>query len=89
MPPDATVYGGYPDFHFEGIKQDSYDLLFEIWDVAVESGNGYDYFDEQTVLDMGSSGAFAGGEWYEHVHTACLFALLVNSSAYGFMHWYF
>ena len=65
MPPNATTYGGYPTFYFEAIAQNSYDLLFEIWDVAVESGNGYDYFDARTVLDMGISGVFGEGGWYD------------------------
>ena len=64
MPPNSTIYGGYPSFYFEAIAQDQYDLLFEIWDVAVETGNGYDYFDARTVLDMGISGVFGEGGWY-------------------------
>merc|ERR1719295_336907 len=64
MPPNSTIYGGYPSFYFEAIAQDQYDLLFEIWDVAVESGNGYDYFDKGSVLDKGISGVFGEGGWF-------------------------
>ena len=60
----CSQYAGYPTFYFEDIKEDRYDLLFEIWDVAVDSANGFEYFDEQTVLDAGISGVFAEAGWY-------------------------
>jgi len=67
MPPNpgsnASV-DAYPQFYFEEIKQDNYDLLFEIWGVMIESGNGFDYFDDKTVLDVGVSGAFSEAGWF-------------------------
>merc|ERR1719295_81010 len=50
---------GYPEFYFKEIEQDKYDLLFEIWGVMIDSGNGFDYFDAKTVLQVGVSGAFS------------------------------
>ena len=64
MPPKATG-AGYPTFYYEDIKQNKYDLLFEIWDVMIDAANGSTYFDDQTVLDAGTSGVFGEIGWYE------------------------
>eukprot|EP01083_Nonionella_stella_P072585 195759_1 len=54
----------YPQFYFEEIKHDNYDLLMEIWDIAVEKAGGSDYFRNEEVLYGGISGVYGEGGWF-------------------------
>eukprot|EP01083_Nonionella_stella_P262380 892257_1 len=51
----------YPRFYFEDIKNDEYDLLFEIWDVMVRDGDGFTYFKDDSVTHGGISGVYGEG----------------------------
>eukprot|EP01084_Bolivina_argentea_P006903 13038_1 len=54
----------YPQFYFEDIKTNQYDLLFEIWDIMIRDGKGYDYFKREEVKNGGISGVYGEGGWF-------------------------
>eukprot|EP01083_Nonionella_stella_P181288 648872_1 len=54
----------YPQFYFEEIKNDEYDLLFEIWDIMLRDGKGFDYIDNDLVTHGGISGVYGEGGWF-------------------------
>eukprot|EP01083_Nonionella_stella_P016152 45161_1 len=52
----------YPEFYFEDIGNDKYDLLFEIWDIiGVRDGM---YIEEDIITNGGMSGVFGEGGWF-------------------------
>ena len=61
---NCSEYAPYPQFYFEDIAQDEYDLLFEIWDVMIRTGNGFDYLEDDNVTLGGISGVYGEGGWF-------------------------
>eukprot|EP01084_Bolivina_argentea_P047038 86653_1 len=62
---NCSQFPPYPTFYFEDIKNDKYDLLFEIWDNMIASANGWSYFDDGTVINGGFSGVSGDvGGWF-------------------------
>eukprot|EP01084_Bolivina_argentea_P039115 72297_1 len=61
---NCSPYPPYPQFYFEDIKNNKYDLLFEIWPVMEFTGKAQQYYDNSTVTFGGISGAFAESGWY-------------------------
>eukprot|EP01083_Nonionella_stella_P018150 50712_1 len=62
--PNVTCsdYAPYPEFYFEDIGDDHYDLLFEIWDIiGVRDAK---YIETDTITNGGMSGVFGEGGWF-------------------------
>eukprot|EP01084_Bolivina_argentea_P263231 445436_1 len=60
----CSPYPPFPQFYFEYIANDEYDLLFEIWELEINSGNGIAYFDNGTVDNGGLSGVSGESGWF-------------------------